>query len=464
MAPTPSRACPPASTRVEASAISQGLVREYYNETADRTNTDAVTVSSNADATGINFTLAAGSTISGTVTKADGTAVENADVRAELYDSGGGGAVTTTAADGTYSISGLDADDYRVSASADDQSLVAEFYNDTTDREQASRVTVTATSDTSNVDFALDTAGGISGTVVTDGDSTPIANADVQAERFSCCGPGGSAITASDGTYTITGLAPASYRVHVEVPQEDLAGEFYNDTTDWSEADAVAVAADQTTTGVDFSLATGGSISGSVTKSDGTSPAGDVFVHASEYDTGEYIAGANVAADGTYAIEGLPSGDYRVGTWSAAELGFAQEFYNNRTDWDDADRVTVTAGVETTDIDFTPDDGGSITGVVQTESGTPVEDAEVWAETYDCCGGGNGARTASDGTYTITGLGTGDYRVQVHAPDQGLVTEFYNNTSSWEDADRVAVTAGATTADIDFSVGAGCRWSAKMSG
>ena len=229
MAPTPSRACPPASTRVEASAISQGLVREYYNETADRTNTDAVTVSSNADATGINFTLAAGSTISGTVTKADGTAVENADVRAELYDSGGGGAVTTTAADGTYSISGLDADDYRVSASADDQSLVAEFYNDTTDREQASRVTVTATSDTSNVDFALDTAGGISGTVVTDGDSTPIANADVQAERFSCYGPGGSAITASDGTYTITGLAPASYRVHVEVPQEDLAGEFYNE-------------------------------------------------------------------------------------------------------------------------------------------------------------------------------------------------------------------------------------------
>ena len=255
-----------------------------------------------------------------------------------------------------------------------------------------------------------------------------MANADVWAGTFECCGGNGTR-TASDGTYTITGLAQGDYRVQVHADDQGLAGEFYNDTPEWNQAIKVSATAATTTASINFSLAGGGSVTGVVTRD----------------------------SDGTYTITGLASGEYRV---HAEGSGLAGEFYDNTADWRQAAKVAVTAGQTTPAINFTLATGGSISGVVlRASDNTPVADADVWAMSYNCCGG-NGTRTAADGTYTIKGLTAGDYRVEVQA--EGLAGELYDNVTQFFQADRATVTGGADTGAINFILDAGGSISGRI--
>ena len=440
--------------RVRVESSDAGLASEFYNNQQDWSLANRVAVTASSTTASIDFSLASGGSISGTVFQADGTTpLGDAWVWAEDYNCCGGNG-SQTASDGTYTITGLAAGNYRVQVYADDQGYASEFYNDKTDWALADSVAVTSGNTTSSINFTLATGGSISGTVYQSDGTTPLANADVWADTYDCCGGGSGTQTATDGTYTITGLGAGDYRVQVFVPGSSFAGEFYNNTTNWDQAARVAVTASQTTTGIDFTLNAGGSISGTVYESDGTTPLADADVWAESYD----CCGGNgtrTAADGTYTISGLTPGDYRVQV-NVFGASFAGEFYNNTTDWDSAARVTVTASTTTSNIDFTLDAGGSISGTVYEGDGTtPLANVDVWANTYDCCGGGNGSRTASDGTYTITGLAPDDYRVEVFANGQAFASEFYNNTKDWFLAGRVTVTAGNTTSSIDFSLDAG---------
>ena len=440
--------------RVGSQHDEDGLAREYYNETGEWDQAARVTVTAGQTIASINFSLAAGGTITGKVTRvSDGTAVADADVWADGYE-GGGGNGTRTAADGTYTISGITAGDYRVQVRAPEQGLAGEFYNDTTQWHQAAKVSVTAGATTANVDFALAGGGSISGTVVRDAGGTAVANADVWAETYQCCGGGNGTRTAADGTYTITGLTAGSYRIRVHIDEGALAGEFYNDTTDWDKAASVAVTVGETTSGINFSLAAGGSISGTVIRDSDSTPIANVDVWAETFVCCSGGSGTRTAADGTFTITGLTAGDYRVQVH--IEVGsLAGEFYNDTPDWEKAEKVTVAAGTTTANVDFSLGAGGSISGtVLRASDNTAVANADVWINSYDGRGG-SGTRTASDGTYTITGLAPGDYRVQVHSSGQGLVQEFYNNTADWEQATRVTVSSGQTTSSIDFSLSGG---------
>ena len=289
--------------------------------------------------------------------------------------------------------------------------------------------------------------------MIRDSDDTPIANVDVWAETYVCCSGGSGTRTAADGTYTLSGLTAGDYRVQVHIEKGSLAGEFYNDTPDWEKASKVTVTAGATTANVSFSLGAGGSISGTVLKASDSTPVANADVWVNSYDGGGG-SGTRTASDGTYTVAGLAAGDYRVQVHlNATDL--AGEFYNGTPDWSQAARVAVTAGQTTASIDFSLDSGGSISGVVVKDSdSTPVANANVWAETYECCGG-NGTRTAADGTYTITGLKPGDYRVQIHIEKGSLAGEFYNDTSDWDQAARVTVTAGQTASSTNFSLASG---------
>ena len=60
-------------------------------------------------------------------------------------------------------------------------------------------------------------------------------------------------------------------------------------------------------------------------------------------------AGANTGPDGSYAIEGLLSGNYRV---QATVSDHVAEYYNNALDEASATVVTVNAPNDTPGIDF----------------------------------------------------------------------------------------------------------------
>ncbi len=71
--------------------------------------------------------------------------------------------------------------------------------------------------------------------------------------------------------------------------------------------------------------------------------------------------------------------------------------------------------------------------------------------------------TNADGTYTISGLAAGDYRVQFSAPmGSDLITEYYSDTTNYSAATPVTVTAGNTTSDIDAQLATGGKITGRV--
>ena len=148
--------------------------------------------------------------ITGTVLLDDGsTAVNDAVVFVNEYRTGAAAGTTVTDTDGTYTVSGLEGGRYFVFVNAVRQGYPVQFYDGASDVRSATTVLVAAGDTTAGIDFALDSGGSISGTVLKASDGTAVSGAEVWAEL---AGGGGDGVrTASDGTYTITGLPAGEY-------------------------------------------------------------------------------------------------------------------------------------------------------------------------------------------------------------------------------------------------------------
>jgi len=136
-----------------------GYVQEYYDNKTRRQNADLVQVTAGAETSGIDAALALGGSISGTVTDEDtGQPIEGICVEVS-GDTTGAYGFAVTDAKGTYQITGLPTDDYRV------------IFSDCTGtgtgyvREEMTLVPVRAPNET-QVDEQMVLGGSISGTVI----------------------------------------------------------------------------------------------------------------------------------------------------------------------------------------------------------------------------------------------------------------------------------------------------------
>ncbi len=383
------------------------------------------------DVTNIDFALGTGGSISGFVRDGGGTPIEGATVHAlgessSEYD--------TTAADGSYSIVNLAPGSYEVDVTA--AGNAGEYYNNLYASPAAPNVTVTDLTDTPNIDFALGPGGSISG-VIEDGSGTPIEYAMVSATTDDH--PGGTGFTDENGTYVISNLPPGSYTVQAYAT--GYVWEYYDGVYEEPAAPNVAVADLADTPNIDFTLGTGGSISGTVTGSGGTPIAG-----ATVSALGTFFGSDTTAADGTYTVTTLAPGSYWV---SVDANGYVMEYYNDAYSIPMAPNVAVTDLTDTPDIDFALGVGGSITGFVRDEASTPVQDATVWAM-------GNSVdftTTGADGAYSLPHLAPGSYKVSAEA--DGRISEYYANVYDPLAATGVTVTDLTATPNINFELGPG---------
>ncbi len=301
---------------------------------------------------------------------------------------------------------------------------------------------------------------------VTDSNGSPVANASVSASP-SIMGTGGDGwgTTDADGTYTISGLTSGDYRVYFMAPMDsDLISEYYRDTTNYWAATPVTVTAGSTTTGIDAQLVSSGKITGLVLDGSG-SPMANVSVSASPSVMGAGGYGSGMTgADGMYTISGLAAGDYRVQFMAPMGSDLINEYYRDTTNYSAATPVTVTAGNTTSDIDAQLATGGKITGRITDGAGNPVANASVAANPAGAGSAGYGnAITSTEGTYTISGLTAGDYRVQFMAPmGSDLINEYYRDTTNYSAATPVTVTAGNTTSDIDAQLATGGKITGRV--
>ncbi len=270
--------------------------------------------------------------------------------------------------------------------------------------------------------------------------------------------------TDTNGNYIIGGLSAGTYRIGVRAINGQSG--YYNDTQDWNTASWITVNSGEVTTGIDLMFMPAGSISGVVYDAFGNTVP-DAQVCTVDYDpyadTFSYANCTMTNVTGNYIMGGLPAGNYRlsidINNWDI------EEFYNSTYDWNMSSWVTVNAGETTTDIDFhLLHGGGRISGYVSDFGGDGIQVCAVEYDqgTLEECVNPNWFWRYGyyGGYYVIDGLPDGDYKVDLRPlPDTGMAQEYFDHVFNPQYASRVFVTAGQTTADINFDLlGLGIVW------
>lgn len=261
---------------------------------------------------------AVGGSISGSVKNSGQTAIQGAIVTAikdgALYEaiSDGGG---------NYEIKRLPAGIYTVTVDPNGNEYASK---------QIDNITVVANTETSGQNFILTAEGKIAGTVKNSAQEA-IANAIVFVFRSDANDLSSmiSSSTDPNGNYTVEHLKSGTYVVCVQ------ADSYVSDSTP-----NVTVTAGQTTSAINFILGvSGGSISGTVYKSDGVTPIVGAFVACSS-DSASF-GSAFTDSSGGYVLGLLQAATYKV---TAVASGFDSKDINN---------VVVTGTQENSGNDFT---------------------------------------------------------------------------------------------------------------
>ena len=342
--------------------------------------------------------------ISGHVSDANGNPLSSICVNIE------NGPSAPTDGAGDYLISGVAPGTYQVRY--DDCSgqpiYLRQWYLGAADLGSAQSVTVTAGIDTPLSPVSLLAGATISGTV--SGTNGPLNGACVDAEVPWSYGwmSLAHAMTASDGSYTLRQLPTGSVRVHFydcPIGGPDIE-EWNGDAPSFNEASPIAISIGDTLTGIDAQLAAGIPVSGTVTDVNGNPLAG-INVNVSPNQDGQ---GSSQQTDssGHYITGALAPGDYAVSfSDSQSPTVWAPQSWNGQLPGVE-DVLTLVPGDAPvrTGIDAHLVVGATVSGTVTAVGGAPL--ANICAKAKVMLDDGKtdvgDATTASDGTYTLTGL------------------------------------------------------------
>ncbi len=169
---------------------------------------------------------------------------------------------------------------------------------------------------------------------------------------------------------------------------------------------------------------------------------------------------ATTNAAGEYAVSGLAGGEYIV-EFSAPDrstLNYLTQYYDGKSTYEEAAPVNVTDGAATSGIDAAMAVGGEIAGkATAASSEAAIEGIEVCA--YSAEGDEQRcALTGAGGEYAVRGLASGAYTVSFSVPSHsGLnyLGQYYDDKRFFDEASKVMVTTGTTTAGIDAAMSAG---------
>lgn len=286
--------------------------------------------------------------------------------------------------------------------------------------------------------------GTITGTIRAADTGQPLSRYEVYAVRQGVYERG----TATDvqGNYLLPDLPGGVYTVRV-YPRDRYAGLWYGGQTSQALATPFTVSADITLTNINVTLPIAGKISGTVSAAEGG--VGIQHVYVTAYNTnGDSVAYATTSVSGTYQINGLPSGSYRVcfGTEhryissSNEHRSYFSECYSGKPSLEEAESLVIVSE-QTTTVNAALKRGGRILGRITAEdsslglAGVDVylsSDSGNWYTSVD-----------ANGYYTSPALPTGSYKIEFDTRSSGTpyIGEWYNDKASSPNADQVLITS-----------------------
>jgi hypothetical protein len=294
-------------------------------------------------------------------------------------------------------------------------------------------------------------SGTISGTVTAAWNGQPLGGICVAAVNL-VSGRTTPAISAQDGSYSITGLSASSYDVRFKgcSPGVSVVTQFWDDQESPDSATSVQVSDGQSVTGIDAAIQRAGTVTGLVTDTNGHRPSG-VCVHLSSSNSGVDYSGKT--ASGRYTITNVPPGHYLVDFGCASYPD--QQFVSPVDHQNPVDYLAVPAGV-TTHLNASLQIAGQISGLIVNQAGAPVSHVCVVAvnvRTLDF----SLAISGTTGRYLIRHLQPGRYLVQFVdcAAPQRYASQWYRRQASVANATRVPVHSYRTTRSINAKLSAG---------
>ncbi|HEX9092671.1 MAG TPA: carboxypeptidase regulatory-like domain-containing protein, partial [Coriobacteriia bacterium] len=302
---------------------------------------------------------------------------------------------------------------------------------------------------------------GLSGTVTESDGVTPLAGIQARLYKYDAgtgtwplpSSPSRTTTTAADGSYVFLSLQNGTpYRVGFLDPGGAFATEYYDGQTRFDDAAQIVLPASPILTGVNASLAPGGSIRGTVRDGAGLPVAG-VTVNAyrntggSSYET-TVVATASSGSDGAYALTGIAGGSYGLQFFSGSYASHYRSTTETRgvTAISRATPVAVVPGESIAGVDETMLGYGHVSGTVGSAGGPlsgvtidfyRAEDA-AWVLQL------TGMTTSlADGSFTSGQLVPGRYRVLFTAPS-GYPAQYHRSALTVEMGTDVTVPDGAT--------------------
>lgn len=429
-------------------------------------------------ATDVDFALEPAGRITGTLTEVGSAIPLSGFVR--LYSSTGVFLNTfQTAADGTYEAHGLPRGKYVLRAETDEHR--SEFYDDvpcsvsSCSFEDGLVIAVFDAATVSGIDFVLDRLPDISGRVTHEVSGLPLAGTSVRA--YDDRGRSQqSALSDSDGAYRLSSMEPGTYYVATSLPTSSLLqDEVYDDIPcpprsycDVTAGTPVVVTLSSSVSGIDFALSNLARIAGTVTHTLSGEPAS---VTVAAYDlSGSRQVITTTSAAGTYTLDGLAQGSYRVRTLNRSYTDPSNDVYVHEIYPDvrctaascplsAGDPVEAAPNTVVEGVDLALDRWGMIAGTAFAAKPGAVLNLEALA--YDESGALRRVGAVSlDGSYTITGLAPGSYAVKLSAvgSSPAIHDELYDDVPCKPHCDvsqGAPVSTGFNTVStgVDFAVG-----------
>ena len=487
-------------------------VTQWYSGASSFQNGTPVAVTANTTTPNINATMAAGGSISGSVTgPTTGTALQNICAVVDTGQFGPGGSqsiAASTASNGTYQLNNLPTGQtYRIrfdnnhdcrAPQANPGSWITQWWNNQSSFNNANPIpssgTLTSTPVT-GINANMAPGGIIAGKVINAANGSNLQGICVSAQLQNQNGGGGfpaSAQTGADGTYSLNNLGSGTYQVSFNGCQGSSGSwvqQFWESASSQSTATLVNVTAPTTVTAIDAAMVAGGTITGTVTG--GGVPQQGICVSVDTGQPSRFGGGSslNTSTDnsGNYSLLGVPVGhSYKIrfdnnrncpsqgniGSWVTQWYNGCSQPCAGSSTFIGASAVSVSSLTPVPNINATMTQGGSIAGTV-TNNGAGLSgvcaavDPGLPGEVVT-----QQSQTRGDGSYVLNNLAAGHYKVRF----DGYSCSFNNNgatqwttqwwtgctalpcapaSSTWAGGTTAVVTAGTPTTNIDATLTSG---------